>query len=105
MSDFMKSNAQLDDAVNGSDNFEGMREKMKAQLARDGVISRDEASLLYGVSVTGRQSSEPNVSLPANGFRYEKELTFAPESGRRNLMLRANSLEDLAALERQILGY
>jgi hypothetical protein len=40
-----------------------------------------------------------------NGYLYAKELRFSEASGKKPLILRANTVEDLDALERQILGY
>src|SRR6266404_3693349 len=96
----MKSTPELDTAINGVTNIGDLRETLLSTLAAQGTVvrSRDDAFNNRLVPQT------PEASLPANGFRYEKELTFHPESGRRNLMLRANSLADLTALENQILG-
>lgn len=45
------------------------------------------------------------MPAPATKFTHERELKFAPESGRRSLILRAMSEADLDALEASILGY
>ncbi len=50
MSDFIRSNQKLDDAILGADNFESMRERMLQTLAQQGVISRDRTDA-YGVRV------------------------------------------------------
>jgi len=41
----------------------------------------------------------------ASSFKFEREVRFHPESGKRNLVIRANTQADLDALEHQILGY
>jgi hypothetical protein len=42
--------------------------------------------------------------LPGTEFRFEREVKFHPESGKRTLIIRANTKEDLDALERQVTG-
>src|SRR6266404_5238197 len=98
----IKSNEAVDAAINGRTHVAELRRTLLSKLAEQGTVvrSRDDEFNLHLV----RQPQTPEASLPANGFRYEKELTFDPESGRRNLMLRANSMADLTALENQILG-
>jgi hypothetical protein len=102
MSAVPKSNLELEAALAEVNNSSDLREIMLAELSRQGQVvrTRDDA---FNNHLVIRQP-EPDASLPANGFRYEKEITFNPESGRRNLMIRANSMEDLTALENQILG-
>ena len=102
MSDQIRSNPQLEEALNRVNNASDLRETLLATLAAQGRIvrMRDDEFNLHAI----RQPQTPDPTLPGNGFRYEKEITFNPESGRRNLMIRANSMEDLTALENQILG-
>jgi hypothetical protein len=101
--EFAQSNAALDAAIAKCTNAEEIREITKAAMAASGVITRDVETQLYGVSLNPRQPEPtPDTSLPANGFRFEREFRFAPGSGRRTLMLRANTLDDLNALERQM---
>jgi hypothetical protein len=100
---FIPSNPKLDEVIANSDSFENLRERMKAQLARDGVISRDEATHLYGVTLTGRQET-PVSPVPASNFRLEREVRFAESTGKRTLLLKANTIEELDALERQVTG-
>jgi hypothetical protein len=47
----------------------------------------------------------PAASSASGGFEFEREIKFAPSTGRRTLVIRAHTLEDLDALEHQILGY
>ncbi len=102
MSSVPRSNSELEEALNRVNNASDLRETLLATLAGQGQIvrMRDDEFNLHAI----RQPQPSDVSLPANSFRYEKEITFNPESGRRNLMIRANSMEDLTALENQILG-
>jgi hypothetical protein len=108
MSEFLKSNAKLDEVVleatsgpNGS--FENMREALKAALVGEGRISRDADSLGYGTRLLPVQHQpQSDVPLAANGFKCEREFHYHPSSGRRSLMLRANSLEELNELQAQM---
>jgi hypothetical protein len=92
---------QLEKNLNNVNDISQLREVLLQTLASEGTIVRSRDSE-FNNRLT--RQPEPNVSLPANNFKFEKELTFNPESGRRNLMLRANTMEDLTALENQILG-
>ena len=92
---------QLEKNLNNVSDISQLREVLLQTMASEGTIvrSRDDE---FNTRLI--RQPEPDASRPANGFRYEKEITFNPESGRRNLMIRANSMEDLTALENQILG-
>jgi len=100
MSDFLKSNPQLDEAITNSSSFEGMREAMLQTLAAQGRVVRSRTDA-FDVRVIP-QTPEPDATVPANGFKYEREVRFAESTGKRTLLIRANTLEDLNALERQI---
>ena len=102
--DVPASTRELEDALNNVQDPSELRQTLLHTLAQQGTIVRSQNDEFDTRLIVG-QPQTPDASLPANGFRYEKELTFDPESGRKNLMLRANTMEDLAALERQILGY
>jgi hypothetical protein len=71
--------------------------------------SQSFTEMVEALKAAGRQSvdatPESAAALPASGYKYEKTITFDPESGKRNLVIRADSAADLAALEAQILGY
>jgi|ERR1700730_1853872 len=96
-----KSNPELEAALAGVTDASQLRETLLSTLAAQGQIVRTQNEFDNRLI----RQPEPNGSLPASGYRFEKELTFHPDSGRRNLMLRANTMQDLAALEKQILGY
>jgi hypothetical protein len=103
MNDFtIRSNQALNDAVNSANTPQELREKMLAELASQGQIVRMRGDE-YDNRVI-RQPQTPGAPLPVSGFRYEKEVKFHPESGKRTLIIRANSKEDLDALERQVTG-
>jgi hypothetical protein len=80
------------DATQGEtigENYERMKESLRAAMAANPLAAAPSDS-----------------SVPAaHQFKYERELKFHPESGRRTLVLRADSESDLDALEHQILGY
>ena len=100
MSDFVKSNPELDAAINEATNFEGMRESMLRTMAAQGQIvrSREDA---YDVRVIATPQT-PGAALPATGYKFEREVRFHPSTGKRTLLIRANSIEDLNALENQV---
>ena len=102
MSEWAPSNAELDAAIAKCNSPEEIRELTKASLASQGIISRDRQDGNYGARVLRLPEQTSDTSLPAHGFKYEREFKYAPESGRRSLMLRANTLEDLQALEREM---
>src|SRR5258708_1841836 len=97
-----RPNPELEAALNGIHDASDLRQTLLQVLETQGVLTATRDSE-FNTHLRIRQSQTPDPTLPA-GFRYEKEITFNPESGRRNLMIRANSMEDLTALENQILG-
>jgi len=62
---------------------------------------RELAHRAAGLPMPEAQPGTPAVS----SFKFEREVRFHPESGKRNLVIRANTQADLDALEHQILGY
>lgn len=103
MSDLPKSNAELDAVIGGANTHEALREAMLQTLAKQGQIvrSRDDE---FNNRLIRQPNSERGVPLPASGFKFEREVRFAESTGKRALVIRANSLEDLNALERQVTG-
>lgn len=61
---FLKSNAALDKAVLESTNPEQMREALKAELARQGVIARDTD---FGARVIAQPEPTPSFPVSAEG--------------------------------------
>jgi hypothetical protein len=57
---FIKSTPQIDALVNASTNFEQVRESVKAELEKNGVVARD-ASDPYN----GRLLRQPELEVPA----------------------------------------
>jgi hypothetical protein len=110
MSEFMKSSPGVEKAVMDATtwepgkevSFEGLRESLKAALVQDGRLARDSESLGYGVQFIGHPQTQGDPTLPAGGFKFEREFRYHPSSGRRPLMLRANSLEELNQLQTEI---
>jgi hypothetical protein len=80
----------IEDASQGEtigENYERMKESFHAAMAANPSAAAPSDS-----------------SVPAAyQFKYEREVRFHPESGRRTLVLRADSEADLDALERSIL--
>jgi hypothetical protein len=57
---------------------------------------------------TGYAAPPASNNVPAassGGFEFEREIKFAESTGRRTLVIRAHSVEELNALEHQVLGY
>ncbi len=103
MSNVPRSNPELEAAINGAQTPQELREAMLSTLAKQGQIVRTRDD-----EFNNRLIQRPNTDsspLPANGYRFERVLRFDPESGKRALVLRANTVEDLNALEAQILKY
>jgi len=102
--DLLKSNPKLDEEISNCNDPERIREIAKSHLASTGVIVRERGG--YGLQVVPGYRPEPekDVSLSASGFKYEREIKFAESTGKRALLIRANTPEDLAALERQVTG-
>lgn len=102
--DFVLPNdPELTKAIAECTSSEAIKETVKAYLENRGVIHRDRGD--GTVRVTGNQPEQPNNLVPTSGYKMERTLKFDPESGRRALILRGNSKEDLDALEAQIMGY
>ena len=100
MSGVPKSNQQLEEALAGVTDTSQLRETLLKTLSDQGQIvrSRDDA---FNNHLVIRQP-EPDATLPANGYKFEREVRFAESTGKRALVLRANSQADLDALEKQV---
>jgi hypothetical protein len=75
MSDaFLKSNQQLDKAVQESESFESMRERMKTVMESQGVITRTREEGQYGAHLTGRHASlpVPAAAQAREDFKYSR---------------------------------
>lgn len=97
MRDQLKSNPELDAALNSATTASEIREKMLNTLAKQGTIIRSPLDEFDTRLI--RRPSEPGVPPPANGFKFEREFRYHPESGRRALILRADSIEELNKLQ------
>jgi hypothetical protein len=98
---FLPSNRQINDAVNSARSSAEVRAILLSTLVAQGTLvrSRDDCDN------TLLRQPQAEGSLPVSNFKYEKEIRFHPESGKRSLMIRANTMEDLLALEAQVLHY
>jgi hypothetical protein len=70
--EFLKSNPRLDRTVNESTNFEDMREALKTELTKQGVITRNvREDGNYGARLMSGQHAAPTpeVSLPETPAR------------------------------------
>jgi hypothetical protein len=103
--EFLKSNPALDAAIENATDAESIREIVKSNLASRGIIERERGNDFGAQLIPGyRPEPESDVSLSASGYKYEKEIRFAESTGKRALLIRANTPEDLAALEKQVVG-
>src|SRR6266700_2314810 len=94
------STRELEDALNNVQNASDLRETLLNTLAQQGTIVRSQNDQFDTRLIVG-QPQTPDASLPANGYKYEREVRFAESTGKRTLVLRANSQADLDALEVQ----
>jgi hypothetical protein len=103
MGEFIPSNAKLDAVINGADNFESLREQLKAQLAREGVISRDSESQGYGVKLLPGQRTEPTaqVAVSANQAQATCTRVIYP-AGNNRFEIYGASEQELDERERQL---
>jgi hypothetical protein len=103
MDNQLKSNAALDAAITACNDASTLREVMLNSLQSSGVLIRSRDDQFNNRLVP--QAQTPGAPLPASNYRFEREIRFHPESGKRTLLIRGNSQQDLDALEAQILNY
>jgi len=96
-----KSTPAVDEAINTAVTHEQLREQLLSAMVADGNLIRSRDSEFNNRLVI--RQPEPNVSVPAN-FKFEREIHFAQSTGKRSLVIRANSQTDLDALEKQVTG-
>jgi hypothetical protein len=84
----MKSNPKLDHAVNSSETFEDMRERLKAALAGDGIIARERGHE-YGAQVLQQPSATAASDLALPDGRFERIVYVSNE----RIVLTGNSAE------------
>jgi len=97
-----RSNPELEEALSRVTNASDLRETLLSTLAAQGQIvrMRDDEFNLHAL----RQSETPNASLAVSSYKYEREVRFAESTGKRALVIRANSLDELNLLARQVTG-
>jgi len=102
MSEFLRSDRELDLKLACCNDPSLVREIVKSHYAEKGII-RVERGNEYGMQfIQQPQSAESDKPLAASGYKFEHVFRYAPDSGRRALVLRANTEEDLRALIAQI---
>jgi 2-phospho-L-lactate guanylyltransferase (CobY/MobA/RfbA family) len=107
VNDAMMSDPTLAAKIAAATSSEQIKEVLKQSMEQRGVIAprqRGDAATVH-INHNAQAQLTGEVPLSASGFKFERELRFAPESGKRTLILRANSEADLDALEAQILHY
>lgn len=107
MTEFLRGDETIEKICREATDAEDMRRQIKDHLARTGVIAQERGSG-YGANVVGRFETDgtaaPEPAAAAKPYKYEKEIRFAESTGRRTLVIRANSLEDLTRLENEVTG-
>jgi hypothetical protein len=96
---FMKSNPAIDKIANEATNPEAMREAMKAELARQGVIARERGHE-YGAQVLKQPSAAAASDLALPDGRFSRIIYV----GNTGLNLTAGSGEELDRLEESVRG-
>jgi hypothetical protein len=101
MSDiFLKSNAALDRVVNEATNTEQMREGLKAELAKQGVIARDTD---FGARVIAQPEPSPAPLSPDGRNREDhKYLRVIYPSGNSRIELTGLTEKELDEAEAKI---
>ena len=97
-----RPNPELDAALAKVQDISQLRETLLSTLESQGTVFRSRDDAFNNRLI--RQPQTPEASLPANNYAFEREVRFHPESGKRTLVLRANSQADLDALEKQVTG-
>ena len=101
--DFTRSTSSaLTASIEGASSAEEIRELCKSQLVADGILDRERGNG-YGDQLT----KEAENALPGNSssastvpqYKFEREVQFAESTGRRSMLIHANTLADLDALE------
>ena len=102
MSEFLKdTNREIEAAINAApQNFEAIREATLDILSKRHQIERSTTGAFETRILKPMETDEPTPT--GSGFKFEKEIKFAESTGKRALVIRANTPEDLAALERQV---
>jgi hypothetical protein len=101
--DFTKPASQaLTELIANAPNAEAIREICKSQSVADGILVRERGS---GYDDTLTKEAEnavpanPSGASATSNFTFEREVRFAESTGRRSMVIRANSIADLDALE------
>jgi hypothetical protein len=98
-------NPELEAVINRAQTSGELRELMLQELSRQGHIVRvreDEFDIRRGPGAAEAQSAP---SLPVSGYKFERTIRFHESTGKRALVIRADTKEQLDALEHQIVGY
>jgi hypothetical protein len=92
-----------DKIADESTNVEELRERMKAKLVADGFVVRERGYEIGSDVLTHEAENaapaNPSGASIASNFKFEREVRFAEFTGRRSMVIRANTLADLDALE------
>jgi hypothetical protein len=92
---------QLTKALNNVRDANDLREVLLQTMASEGQIVRTRDDDFNNKLIRQPQAEG---SLPVSNFKFEREVRFAESTGKRALLIKANSLADLDALQRQLTG-
>jgi len=87
------------DAINPTKAFD----KLVLDATAGATIGENYQAMLDALHSAGAQSQQSNESMPAaHDYKFEKTIRWAESTGKRPMVLRAMTQEDLDLLERQI---
>jgi hypothetical protein len=102
---FLKLTPEMKRIIEDATNPEAMRQAMKAELERTGMIKPIERGSHYGATLLrAPELANSGSSLPASdsdGF-LTREVRWHESTGKRTLIIRARTLAELDELERQV---
>ena len=89
------SNPDLERRIAAAQSVEEIR-----RIASEGVIDRNRVYELQGQLIGHPEQSNGEVPSSASGYKYEKEIRWHERLNKRPVIIRANTPEQLAELER-----
>jgi hypothetical protein len=100
MSELTRPNTELEAALAGVTDANQVREVTLRVMASQGTIVRTRDQF----DNRAIRQTQAEASLPVSNFKFEREVRFAESTGKRALLIKANTLEELNQLERQVTG-
>jgi hypothetical protein len=96
------------DATQGPDGgFEAMKSALHRSLGMQSpeelLIANDNADMGYGAGLSGQPGSAMPADVAPQEWPFTKSIRWADSVGRKPIVIRAQTQEDLDLLERQVL--